>query len=258
MASLILEGGTFRAIFSAGVIDALLDHNISCPYVIGVSAGICHGISYISKQKGRNLETVLTYRNDKRYIGRRNYLKCKSIFGMDFVFEEVGNHLIPFHREDYFKNITQGMKAIAGITNADTGEIEYVDAVEPEGKYMNLRATCAMPIFFPAIHIGENRYFDGGLSGGIPIKKAIADGNTKHIIVLTRPKGYRKKVGKYDKMGAKFLKLKYPKMSDALLNRYIEYNKTVRYCEDLERQGKAIIIRQIGRASCRERVLRLV
>ena len=96
MPSLILEGGTLRPIFSAGVMDALLDNNITFPYCIGVSAGITNGVSYISKQKGRNLEVVTKYRNDNSYLSYRNFLRCKSIFGLDFVFDEIPNNLIPF------------------------------------------------------------------------------------------------------------------------------------------------------------------
>ena len=81
MASLILEGGTFRPIFSAGVMDALLDNDIMFPYCIGVSAGITNGISYLSGQKKRNLQVMESYRNDSRYFGFRNFFKCKSLFG---------------------------------------------------------------------------------------------------------------------------------------------------------------------------------
>ena len=103
MPSLILEGGTFRPIFSAGVMDALLDNNIMFPYCIGVSAGITNGVSYISKQKKRNLDILMTYRNDKRYLGLRNFLKCKSLFGLDFVYGEIPNKLSPFDMETYQK-----------------------------------------------------------------------------------------------------------------------------------------------------------
>ena len=103
MPSLILEGGTFRPIFSAGVMDALLDNNIIFPYCIGVSAGITNGVSYISQQRGRNLEILTKYRNDKRYLGYGNFLKCKSLFGLDFVFDEIPNKLIPFDMDTYKK-----------------------------------------------------------------------------------------------------------------------------------------------------------
>ena len=177
MPSLILEGGTFRPIFSAGVMDALLDNNIIFPYCIGVSAGITNGISYISKQKGRNLEVLTKYRNDKRYLGYGNFLKCKSLFGLDFVFDEIPNKLVPFDMDTYKKYTG---KVLIGVTNAKTGKTEYLDGKDLDDKATFLRATCALPIFFPVIKINNNEYYDGGLCDPIPIKKAIADGNEKH------------------------------------------------------------------------------
>ena len=96
MHGLVLEGGTFRPVFSSGVMDALLSEDIMLPYCIGVSAGIADGVSYISRQKGRNLEIVQKYRNDKRYVSKRNFRKCRSLFGLDFVFGEIPDDLIPF------------------------------------------------------------------------------------------------------------------------------------------------------------------
>ena len=193
MPSLILEGGTLRPIFSAGVMDALLDNNITFPYCIGVSAGITNGVSYISKQKGRNLEVVTKYRNDNRYLSYRNFLRCKSIFGLDFVFDEIPNNLIPFDMDTYRK---YPGKVLVGVTNAHTGKTEYLNGKDLDDKATMLRATCAIPLLFPVIKINGKEYYDGGLCDPIPIKKAIADGNTKHLIVLTQPKGYKKELSK--------------------------------------------------------------
>lgn len=102
MNGLVLEGGTFRPIFSSGVMDALLTEDIMLPYCIGVSAGIADGVSYISKQKGRNLDIITKYRNDKRYMGPGNYRKQKSLFGLDFVFGEIPDKLVPFDKETFF------------------------------------------------------------------------------------------------------------------------------------------------------------
>ena len=101
MTGIVFEGGTFRPIFSCGVMDALLSENILLPYCIGVSAGIADGVSYISKQPQRNLEIMQKYRNDKRYMSRSNWKKNKSIFGLDFVFGEIPDHLIPFDWDTY-------------------------------------------------------------------------------------------------------------------------------------------------------------
>ena len=240
MPSLILEGGTLRPIFSAGVMDALLDNNITFPYCIGVSAGITNGISYISQQRGRNLEVVTKYRNDKRYLGYRNFLKCKSLFGLDFVFDEIPNKLIPFDMDTYKK---YPGKVLVGVTNAKTGKTEYLDGKNLDDKATMLRATCALPIFFPVIKLNGNEDYDGGICDPIPIKKAIEDGNDKHLIILTQPKGYKKELSKKNVLVAKLLNNKYPNLKDALLNRHDSYNETVRFCEELEKQGKALILR---------------
>lgn len=240
MPSLILEGGTFRPIFSAGVMDALLDNNIIFPYCIGVSAGITNGISYISQQKGRNLEVLTKYRNDKRYLGYRNFLKCKSIFGLDFLFDEIPNKLVPFDMDTYKKYTG---KILIGVTNAKTGKTEYFDGKDLDDKATFLRATCALPIFFPAIKINNNEYYDGGLCDPIPIKKAISDGNEKHLIILTQPKGYKKNLSRKNIVVSKLLNRRYPNLKNAFLHRHESYNETVKFCEELEKQGKAIILR---------------
>ena len=240
MPSLILEGGTLRPIFSAGVMDALLDNNITFPYCIGVSAGITNRVSYISKQKGRNLEVVTKYRNDNRYLSYRNFLRCKSIFGLDFVFDEIPNNLIPFDMDTYRK---YPGKVLVGVTNAHTGKTEYLNGKDLDDKATMLRATCAIPLLFPVIKINGNEYYDGGLCDPIPIKKAIADGNTKHLIVLTQPKGYKKELSKKNILVAKLLNKKYPNLKTPLLNRHNHYNETVKFCEQLENEGKVLILR---------------
>lgn len=240
MPSLILEGGTFRPIFSAGIMDALLDNNIIFPYCIGVSAGITNGFSYVSKQKRRNLDILENYRNDKRYLGFRNFFKCKSLFGLDFLFDEVPNKLHPFDMETF---LNYEGKVLVGVTNAVTGETEYLDGKEIDYKCSMLRATCAIPLFFPAIQINNNFYYDGGLRDPIPIMKAIEDGNEKHLIILTRPEGYVKEFSKNNVFASNILKKKYPKLNDTFLTRHVIYNERVKFCEQLEKEGKALILR---------------
>ena len=240
MKGLVLEGGTFRPIFSSGVLDALLSEDIMLPYCIGVSAGISDGVSYISRQKGRNLEIVQKYRNDKRYIGKRNYRKCGSLLGLEFVFGEIPNELVPFDMETF---LNYEGRCIVGVTNAGTGEAEFMNAKDMDEKYSMLRATCAMPLFFPAIDVGGTKYYDGGIAGPIPVGKALEDGCDRLLIILTQPKGFVKRLGKYDRLGARVLAKKYPAMRDAILSRPDRYNQAVKECERLEKEGKAIIIR---------------
>lgn len=240
MQALILEGGSFRPVFSCGIMDALLEENVMFPYVIGVSAGIANGVSYVSRQPYRNIEIMRKYRNDKRYMGRRNFFKCRSIFGLDFVYDEIPNKLIPFDYETFRKY--EGT-CLVGVTNAQSGKAEFHNALACDTKFTMLRATCALPVFFPAIQMNENYYYDGGLCAPIPIEKAEEDGCDRFLIILTRPEGYVKSVGKYDKIGAKIVGHKYPKVKERILNRYKDYNKEVKRCEQLEREGKAIILR---------------
>ncbi len=240
MTGIVLEGGTFRPIYSCGVMDALLSENILLPYCIGVSAGIADGVSYISKQPQRNLEIMQKYRNDKRYMSRTNWKKNKSIFGLDFVFDEIPNELVPFDMETF--RSYQGT-CLVGVTNAATGKMEYKNAMDMDKQFTMLRATCALPMFFPAIELDGRKYYDGGLKDPIPVRKALADGCDKVIIVLTQPKGYIKKLGKYDKMGARMLGRKYPEIKRAILSRPDRYNQEVRFCEQLVKEGTAMIFR---------------
>lgn len=239
MPSLILEGGTFRPIFSAGIMDALLDNNIIFPYCIGVSAGITNGYSYISKQKGRNLE-LLSYRNDKRYVNIKNFLKYKSLFGLDFVFDEIPNKLVPFDNKTF---LDYDGKVVVGVTNAKTGQVEYLDGKQIDKPWTILRATCAIPLIFPAIEFNGKKYYDGGVGDPIPIKKAVADGNEKHLIILTQPKGYVKEFDKKSIFLLNLFKKKFGALKDHALNRHTRYNESVKYCEQLEREGKALILR---------------
>lgn len=240
MPGLVLEGGSFRGIFSAGVMDALLDEDIMFPYCIGVSAGISNGISYLSRQPGRNLEVLLKYRNDDRYISRRNFLRGRSLFGLDFIFDEIPNHLVPFDWDTF--HAYKGT-AFAGVTNARTGEAEYINCQEMDSRCQILRATCALPLAFPPVEWKGEEYFDGGLSDSVPIRKSISDGNDVNLIILTQPAGFRKSYSKEYDLAIRFLGKKYPRLVDVLKTRHIHYNETQDYCDQLESEGKAIIIR---------------
>lgn len=240
MTAIVLEGGTFRPIFSCGVMDALMDNNINFDYAIGVSAGISHGFSYFSGQRGRAHDIIIKHRHDKKYIGARNFFTDRSLFGLKYAYETIGNELHPFDWETFKTN---PIKIRVGVTNAHTGEAEYLDGKQMDDTYDMLKATCALPLAFPAIKVGDKEYFDGGITDSIPAKKAYDDGNEKMLIVLTRTKGYVKELSKGVKIISKLFKRKYPKVSQAMLKRHEMYNKQVEYCKKLEKEGKAVILR---------------
>ena len=240
MRGLVLEGGTFRPIFSAGIMDAMLEENVEFDYIIGVSAGITDGVSFVSKQKKRNYDVLVNLRHDKRYIGFRNYISDRSLFGIKFAYEELPEKIYPFDWDTYMDN---PMKVRIGVSNANTGKPEYLDGKQLDKKCNMLKATCALPMIFPVIKVGDGEYYDGGITDSIPAAKALEDGCDKLLIVLTRPKGYEKKLSKANILAAKMLKKRYPKLSEAILNRPKMYNEQVKYCEQLEKEGKAIILR---------------
>ncbi len=231
MASVVFEGGSLRGIFSAGVMDALLDNNIHFDYVIGVSAGISYGISYVSKQRGRNIDIIRAYRSDYRYFSKRNLLRCGSFFDWDFLYDEIPNKLNILDRDAIY-NYKGVVTAV--VTDAQTGQAVYVDAKHMDKKGTLLRASAAIPFYSSAVSMGGKLYYDGGLSDSIPIKKSLDDGNTKHLIVMTQPKGYQKKQGKSTKMGAFLFRRKYPELSKTLLQRAKMYNDTLDFIESLE------------------------
>ena len=218
MPGVLFEGGSFRAIFSCGVMDALLDQDVMFPYCIGVSAGAADSASYISRQKERNLNMLLRYRNDKRYMGLRNYFKKEhSLFGVDFVFRKMPNVLFPFDM-DTFQNYAGDYVVVT--TDANTGKPHYFHKEDVDDRFDVICASCALPVYFQAVHIGGGVYYDGGVSDPVPIRRLQRDGHHKALIVLTRPEGYRKACGRSDRFAAGVLRRRYPAIADNLLHRY--------------------------------------
>ena len=240
MAGVLFEGGAFRAIFSCGVMDALLEEKVMFPYCIGVSAGAADAASYVSGQKRRNLEIMERFRKDKRYFSKRNLLKEKSPFGIEFVFRTVANEKIPFDM-DVFQNYSG--KFVITTTDAETGNVHYFQKEDVDRGFKALQATCSLPVIFPPVEIDGRKYYDGGLSNPIPIDKLVRDGHRKALIVLTRPEGYVKSCTKVDRMTARAIGWKYPRIAKRILTRYERYNQAVKACERLEREGRAVILR---------------
>lgn len=240
MPGVLFEGGSFRPVFSCGVMDALLEQDIMFPYCIGVSAGAADAASYISRQRGRNIRVFEKYRNDKRYIGKRNLWKEKSIFGVQFVFRDIPNTIEPFDLKT-FKQYDG--RFIITVTDAQTGKPRYLTQKDVDRRYDAFHATCALPGIIPPAVIGGREYFDGGLSNPIPIDKLVADGNDKALIVLTRPEGFRKECRRSDRLIARAVHYKYPVIAKKVCTRYKKYNQSVLCCEKMEREGRAVIIR---------------
>lgn len=241
---IVFEGGAFRTIFSCGVMDALVENDIMPDYMIGVSAGAAYGVSMASGQPGRNLDVLMKYRNDKRYIGVNNMIdkENKAIYGLNFSYETIPNELNPF---DY-----EAFKAYKGefycvVTNILTGEAEYMKYTGEDRTNTLLRATCALPMLFPPIMIDGIPYMDGGITDSIPFLRAFEDGCDRVIVVLTREAGYTKHTSGTTKAVAKSYMKTYPKLTEAMLSRAKKYNACLRELKEYEENGKVMIIRPV-------------
>lgn len=245
--ALILEGGGFRGIFTSGVLDYFMENNLYFNYVSGVSMGACNAVSYISRQKERNKNVLLKYVDDKRYLSISNLIREKSLFGMNFVFKKIPRELVPFDYDTFFKSKTN---FVIGVTDCITGEAIYLDGKNKEMENI-LMASSSLPFISKMVKLNNSLYLDGGISDSIPIQKAIDDGYQKMVVVLTRPKGYRKKAFKLKKMCNYYYK-KFPNLANAILNRHKLYNETIEKIEKLEQNGSIFVIRpneslEIGR-----------
>ena len=236
---LVIEGGASRTYFACGVMDWLLRENIHTDYVIGVSAGISFGVSYCSRQFERNLRILKNYEEDKRYMGVRHLLdrSNRSYYNLKFVFETIPKELVPFDYKTFYGRKEQ---CIAVVTRLDSGEAEYID-MPRDDNFDVLKASCALPILFTPIELNGVLYMDGGIADSVPFKKALADGCDKVMVLLSHPRGYVKT----KESATPLVKLVYRKHREFLSgfqNRPEKYNESIRELEELERQGKALVI----------------
>ncbi len=237
---LVLEGGALRAIFSSGVCDALLDGNVMTDYVIGVSAGIAYGVSYVSRQPRRNLEVVTRFAPDKRYMGMNNLVdkSNRSYFGLKFAYDTIPNELIPF---DYDTFAAYPGEVEAVVTNLNTGKADYLPVPRQDHESLLLQATCAMPLLFPIYRIGGQPYLDGGAADSIPWQRALDQGCERVVVVLTRPREYRRKPDQMIRLIRKQYQ-EYPKFVETMETRAQRYNENREQLFALEREGKVLVI----------------
>lgn len=239
MTGLVLEGGAVRTIYSSGVCDGFLEQNFLADFVVGVSAGIAYGVSYVSRQEGRNLKILERFVRDSRYMGMTNLLKPgnRSYFGLDFAYDEIPNYLVPF---DYGAFERYPGRVEAGVTNLLTGKTDYYPMTCEDKRFVLLRATCAMPLLFPIFEINGKPYLDGGVGDGVPFRRALRAGCDKLIIVLTRERSYYRGPERLEKMICRRYR-EYPAFCEAIRTRADRYNDDHAEILELERQGKALI-----------------
>lgn len=235
---LVLEGGAMRGMFTAGVLDVLLDEQIAVDGAVTVSAGALFGINYPAKQRGRVLRYNLKYLHDKRYMGWHSLFTTGNVVNKAFAFYELPFTLDPFDQATF---AASQIDFWVTLTNIETGEPEYVKITDAFAQMEALRATSAMPMVSRVVEIEGKKYLDGGISDSIPLDKAMALGYDKIIVILTRPLDYRKKPS--NNWLFKLFYRHYPKLIERWANRYAEYNQAVEKVIEMEKAGKIFVIR---------------
>lgn len=237
--ALVLEGGAMRGIYTAGVLDVLLENNIEVDAVIGVSAGAIHGCNYVSKQIERSIKYYKACRNDYRFLSFKSFFKTGNIVDTEFGYHEVPDKLFPFDHDAFKKSKT---KFYVTVTNVETGKAEYILCTDLKKEIDYIRASASMQVVSQIVDIAGKKYLDGGIADSIPVEKMQELGYNKCIVVQTRPEGYKK--GK-DKMYMieKRLYKNYPGLLNSMKNRHINYNNTLATIDDMEKNKKIVRIR---------------
>jgi len=238
---LVLEGGAMRGMYTAGVLDVLMDNNINIDGIVGTSAGALFGVNYFSNQKGRVIRYSKRFCKDIRYISKTSLLLTGNIVNKNFAYYKVTNKYDIFDNETFIKN---NKDYYVTMTNVETGKTEYKKIINPVKEMEYLRASSAMPLVSKFVSINNIKYLDGGISDSIPLDKCISLGYDKIIVVLTQPISYRK-----EELSSKRIKIiksrfkKYPKLIDTMMNRHNNYNETIERVIELEKNKEIYVIR---------------
>ena len=242
-ATLVLEGGATRGIFTSGALDYLMERDLYFSDVIGVSAGSCNAVDYVSRQPGRTRDCMIpTDKEGKYYYGIRDFVKEKSLMNMDLIFDKYPKELLPFDFETYFNS---EINCQIVTTNCLTGKAEYMTEDSDNDRLMKLcRASSSMPLLTPIVNIDNVPYLDGGLADSVPIRRAQQMENEKIVEKKKKNQGYRKSVlsPTMQRVYKRAYK-SYPNLIRTIFRRSFEYNKTMNYLDQLEKRGEIFILR---------------
>lgn len=236
--ALILEGGSFRGQFTAGVIDVMLEQGVDLPACYGVSAGALNGLNYKSRQIGRVNRINLAFCNDQRYVGSRALAANGSLIGYDFLLFDVQDRIDPFDNEAYRAN---PMKLFATVTNIMFGTAEYPEVQDASLDIDVVRASTSLPLVTQPVELNGSLYLDGGVADSVPIEHVLEEEYDRAIVVLTQHRGYRK--SPYELMpAARARYAAYPYLLDALSTRHERYNEQREHIWAYEREGRALVV----------------
>lgn len=235
---LVLEGGGMRGLYTAGVLDVMMEHQFMPDVVCGTSAGVTFGVNLLSQQKGRVLRYNRRYAGDRRYISLHSWLTTGNMINRDFAYDFLPRELDPFDEETF----EQSKAAFyATITNIRTGQAEYVRITNTWQQMDVIRASASLPIICQPVEWQGEKYLDGGLVDNIPLDKCIELGCDKIIIVLTRPLEYVR-----NNHIAGVCRLFYPRykaLLRAIEQRNDRYNARLQQIRRLEQEGKVFVLR---------------
>jgi predicted patatin/cPLA2 family phospholipase len=234
-----LEGGGMRGVFTAGVLDALMKNEVYFPYVVAVSAGALHGLSYMSRQPRRARISNIDYLARYDYIGLRHLVTQGCIFDQKLLYEQFPKELLPFDFQEFWKHAHE-FEVVA--TNCNTGKAEYLHEYGDIQRSLDIvKASSSLPYVSKITIVDGKPILDGGIVDSIPINRAIETGHSRNVVILTRNKGWRD-MGK-DRKVPNFIYKKYPRLRVALSHRHESYNKQLQKIEDLEASGQIVCIR---------------
>lgn len=226
-----------RGMFTAGVLDTLMENEIHADEIVGVSAGALFGVNFLSGQKGRAIRYNKRYNRDPDYLGLLPLLREGNIVSTHYAYQRVPHILDPFDDAAYRAS---GVPFYAVVTNVDTGEPEYIRIDSVFQQMDVLRASGSMPMVSRPVSINGKRYLDGGISDSIPYAWMAEQGCDKIVVVLTRDAGYRKKP---ISSAAELYRYRFPAIAARLKNRHLQYNRCVEQLNELHKDGRAFIIR---------------
>ena len=237
---LIMEGGAMRGMFTAGVLDVLMENGLVTDGAIGVSAGAVFGCNYKSHQIGRVIRYNTEYCNDKRYASFKNLVKTGNLYSEQFCYHEVPEKLDPFNEAAF---AASPMDFFVVCTDVKTGEPIYHKCRRGDAEDVRwMEASASMPLAAKIVKIGHYGLLDGGVADSIPVRFFESIGYKRNLIILTQPKGYIKKKNKFlPAIRAKYFR--YPAFVEAVADRHERYNETLSYISMLEQAGKDYVIR---------------
>ena len=230
-----------RGMFTAGVLDVMLENGLAFDGVIGVSAGAAFGCNYKSRQPGRTIRYNVKYCRDPRYCSLRSLLFTGDLYGADFCYRAIPEELDPFDNRTFDENPTA---FYAVCTDVDTGEAVYhrCEKAGAADAMPWIRASASMPLVSRPVEIGGRRLLDGGIADSVPLRYFESIGYGRNVVILTQPHGYVKKPVASPAVLRMALR-KYPRVAQAMLRRHEVYNETIAYIEQREREGAALVIR---------------